>query len=131
MKCIFGLQINVKVFCKLIISIWVFVAGHAQSTQNKEVCISLQYFQKNVSDEVDLCLQINTKVFYIFIFSLWVCVAMHAHITQNNKFAISLQYRKKNVKDEIGFSIAYKHQRFLQIDIILGVCGQPCPIYSK
>ena len=36
------------------------------------------------------------------------------------------------MKDEVDFLPADKHQRFLQIDaIILGVCGQPSPNYSK
>ena len=41
---------------------------------------------------------------------------------------ISLQYFKENVKDEI---FADKHQRLLQNDIILGMCGQVCPNYPK
>ena len=36
MKFIFGMQINIKVFYKLILSFWVCVARHAQSTQNKK-----------------------------------------------------------------------------------------------
>ena len=35
MKLIFCLQINTKVFCKLIVPLWVYVARHVQSTQNK------------------------------------------------------------------------------------------------
>ena len=51
MKFIFGMQINIKVFHKFIVSFWVCVARHAQITQNK--LESLQYLQKNVCDEVD------------------------------------------------------------------------------
>ena len=36
MKCIFGMQINIEVFYKLILSFWVCVARHAQSTENKK-----------------------------------------------------------------------------------------------
>ena len=32
----FGMQINIKVFCKLILSFWVCVARLAQSSQNKK-----------------------------------------------------------------------------------------------
>ena len=36
------------------------------------------------------------------------------------------------MKYEVDFLPADKRQRFLQIDaIILGVCGQACPSYSK
>ena len=58
-KFIFGMQINIKVFFKLMVSFWemlsvlVSTANHAQSTQNKKFALSLQYFQKNVGDEVD------------------------------------------------------------------------------
>ena len=34
MKFIFGMQINIEVFCKVILSFWVSVTRHAQSTQN-------------------------------------------------------------------------------------------------
>ena len=33
MKCIFGMQINIKVFYKLILSFWDCVTRHAQGTQ--------------------------------------------------------------------------------------------------
>ena len=35
-KCIFGLQISMEVFYKLILSFWLCVTRHAQSTQNKK-----------------------------------------------------------------------------------------------
>ena len=39
---------------------------------------------------------------------------------------------KKKMKDEVDFLPADKYQRFLQVNtIILGVCSQTCPIYSK
>ena len=41
MKLIFCLQINMKVFYKLIVSLWVCIARHVHSTQNK-FTISLQ-----------------------------------------------------------------------------------------
>ena len=43
-----------------------------------------------------------------------------------------LQYFKESVKDEVDLLPADKRQRFFQIDIIiLGVCGQAYPNYSK
>ena len=93
--------------------------------------IKLQYFSKcNISSWYChfecLSLLLNAKVFCKLIVSFCVCVVRHAKITQDNKFAIYLQYLKQNVKELV------KHHRFLQIDtIILGVCGQTCPIYPK
>ena len=53
MKCVFGMQINIEVFFKLILSFWMCVAKHAQSTQNKKFAVSLQHLKENVNDEVD------------------------------------------------------------------------------
>ena len=58
MTCIFGMQINIEVFCKLILSFWVCIARHAQSTQNKKV-----------KNEVDFFLQINIKGFFKLLLS--------------------------------------------------------------
>ena len=49
MKFIFGIQINMEIFYKLILSFF----EHAQSTQNNKFAISLQYLKNDVSDEVD------------------------------------------------------------------------------
>ena len=48
-KFIFGMQIDIKVFYKLIQSFWVCVTRHSQGTQNKKFA----YLQKRVADEVD------------------------------------------------------------------------------
>ena len=69
MKFIFGIQINMGVFYKLILSFWVCVTKHAQSTQNNNFAISLQYLQ-DVSDQNDFLhvdkhkglLQIDTMI---------------------------------------------------------------------
>ena len=59
MKFIFGMQINIRVFYKLIVSFWemlsilMCVARHSQSTQNKKFALFLKYFQNNVEDKVD------------------------------------------------------------------------------
>ena len=47
-------QINTKFLNKLLLSLWVCVAMHVQSTLNKKVLIHLQYFKESVKDEVDL-----------------------------------------------------------------------------
>ena len=132
MKFIFSMRINIEVFYKLLVSFWVCVTSDAQSTQNKNLACLCNISRKKRGMKLNFCLLINTKVFYKLIVSLWVSVARHVQSTQNNNFAISLQYLKKIVKDEVDFQPEYKHQRFLQADIvILGMCGQECPNYSK
>ena len=55
------LQINTTIFYKLIVSLWVCMARHAQSIQNNSFIISLQYFKENVKDGVDFSLLIIVK----------------------------------------------------------------------
>ena len=70
MKFILGIQINMEAFYKLILSFWVCVTKHTQSTQNNKFVIFLQYLKKDVSDEVDFLhadkhkglLQIDTMI---------------------------------------------------------------------
>ena len=77
LKLIFCLQIKTKVFCKLIVSLWVWVARHAQSTQNNKFTISLQYPREDVKDEVDFLpadkrqrfLQIDTIILGVCVWS--------------------------------------------------------------
>ena len=45
----FCLQINTKVFYKMIVSLWVCITRQTQSTKNN----SLQYLMENMKDEVD------------------------------------------------------------------------------
>ena len=129
MKFIFGMQINIEVFCRLILlTFWVCVTRHAQSTQNKKFPYLCNISRKAWGMKLIICRQINAKVFYKVVVSLWFCIARHAQGTQNNKFTVSLQYLKENVKDGVDFLPADKCQRFLQFDtIILGVCDQACP----
>ena len=131
MKFIFDMHISIEVFYKLIVSFWVCVTRHAQSTQNKNFAYLWNISRKVWGMKLIFCLQIKTKVFYKLLVSRWVCVARHAQSTQNNTFTIPLQYLKENVKDEVLLP-ADKRHRFLQIiTIILGVCGQACPNYPK
>ena len=53
LKLIFGMQINIEVSQKLMLSIWVCIVRHAQSAQNNKFPISLQYLEGKVKDEVD------------------------------------------------------------------------------
>ena len=128
MKFVFGIQINIEVFYKLILSFCVCVTKHAQSTQNKKFAYLCNISRKPWGMKLIFYLQIYTNVFYKVIVSLLVSIARHVQSTQNNKFTISSQYLKEFVKAEVDFLPAYKRQRFLQIDTtILGVCGQASP----
>ena len=48
------MQINTKVFSKLLVSLWVCRSGHAQNTQNNKFAISLRYLKENVKDQVNI-----------------------------------------------------------------------------
>ena len=89
-KCIFGLQINMKVFYKLIPSCWVCATSHAQSARNKMPAYLCNISRKAWRVKLIFCLQISTKVFYKLIVPLWVCLARHAQSSQSHKFTISL-----------------------------------------
>ena len=101
MKFIFGIQIKMEVFYKLIFSFF----EHAQSTQNNKFAISLQNLKK---DEVDFLhankhkglLQIDTVIL--------MEIVRHSQNPQNSKFSMSLQYLKKKVRDEVDFLINFK-----------------------
>ena len=107
-KFIFGMQVNVKVFCKLILSLWMCVTSHAQSTQNKKFIYLCNISRKLWEMKLIFCLQMNINVFCKLLISLWMCVVRHAQGTQNSKFPISLQYLKENMKNELDFLPADK-----------------------
>ena len=60
MKFIFCMQINIEVFWKVILSFWVSVTMHAQSTQNKFVYLC-NISIKAWGVKLIFCLQINTS----------------------------------------------------------------------
>ena len=77
--------------------------------------ISLQYIEKELSNEVDFLhagkhgslLQIDTMIM------MWI--VKHSQSSPNSKFSMSLQHRKKEVRDEVDFLHADKHQSFLHL----------------
>ena len=112
-----GMQRNIKVFCKLIISLWACVARHAQSTKNKKFAYLYNISRKTQGIMLTLCLQINTKVFYKVIASLRMCVTTLTQSIQNNNFVTSLQYLKKiilcfllqtNIKDLFKLILSFQ-----------------------
>ena len=121
MKFIFGMQINIEVFYKLVQSFWVYIAKHTQSTQNKFAYLC-NILRTTFEMRLTFYLQINTNVFYSLIVSLWLCVASHSQSTENNKFATSLQYFKENVKLVFWLQIIIKGFFKLILWLILSAC---------
>ena len=80
MKLIFCLQINTKLFYKLIVSFWVCVARQSENTQNNKFACLWNLSRKVWGMKLIFCLQINTKVFYKLIVSLWVCIFRHTKV---------------------------------------------------
>ena len=115
MNFIFAMQINIVVFYKLILSFWVCVTGHAQSTQNKFVylAISLEKHWNEVdfspADKHESLLQIDTMILMRMI--------KHSQISKNNKFAMFLQYLKEEL-EQVGI-------------IIFDGSEKTCPKYPK
>ena len=68
MKFIFGMQRNIEVFYRVMVSFWLCGARHGQTTQNK-LLISLQYLKENVKDEVDFLACRKNKGFFKSILS--------------------------------------------------------------
>ena len=50
---IFGLKMNTNVFDKLIVSLWICVARHVQSTQNNKLTTYFQYLMENLKDKLE------------------------------------------------------------------------------
>ena len=93
-----------------ILSFWVSVTRHAQSTQNKfaYLCnISIKAWGMKLI----FCLQINTKVFYKMIVPLWVCIARQAQSTKNNH----LQYLWKTWRMKLIFYLLVNVECFFKL----------------
>ena len=130
MKFIFCMQIIIEAFYKLILSFWVSVTRHAQSTQNKfaYLCnISIKAWRMDFflpSDKHKSFLQDDS-------------IDLGVHSQASSKYPKQQVYNilatcKENMKDEVDFLPADKCRRFLKSDTIsLGVCGQTCPYYPK
>ena len=95
MKFIFGMQKNIKIFYRLILSFWVCLTRHAQSIQNKKFAYISNISRKTGRMKLIFCLQINIKDFFKLILSFEVSVDRHNRITWNNKFSICNILRKK------------------------------------
>ena len=119
MKSIFGMQININVFYKLIVSFWICVARHAQITQNKKLA-SLQYLQKNVGDEVIFCQQTDTNVLYKLVVLLCVCVAQS---TQNKQVCnIFCNFSRELWRMKWTFCLQISIKGFFKLILSFWVC---------
>ena len=120
MKLIFYQQISTKVYYKLIVSLWVYIARHAKSSENNKLATSVEYLKEKVKDVIGFWpLDKHQRFFQVDSIILEVFVSRHTQITQNNRLDISLQYREKEVSDEVAFLLAEKHESFLQIDAVI------------
>ena len=61
----FCMKINIKVFYKLTASFLLIIARYAQSTQNSNCVISLQYLKKQGGMKLVFCMQITIKAFLL------------------------------------------------------------------
>ena len=92
------------------------IARQAYVTQNNKFVTSLQYFKKEVNDEVDFLhagkhenvLEIDTIIL--------MKMVKHFQSPQSSKFPMPLLCVKKEVRDEVNFSHANKRQSVLHAD---------------
>ena len=128
MKFIFGMQINIEVFYKLILSFWVcnqvcpkdflsnkepffhtkvpFLASNERCPKFLEYAlftISLQYLKKEMSDEVYFLYADKHGSLLQIGTMILTGIVKHSESSQNSKFVMSLQYLKKEVRDEVSF----------------------------
>ena len=81
---------------------------HAQSTQNNKSTISLQYLNKDVSDEIDFLHADKHKGLLKIDTMILMEIVRDSQNSQNSKLLMSLQYLKKKVRDEVDFWINFK-----------------------
>ena len=73
MNFIFDMQTNMKVFYKLIVSFWLRITRHVQSTQNKFAYLC-SISRKGWGMNMIFCQQVNREIFYKLEASFWVCM---------------------------------------------------------
>ena len=110
MKLIFCLQINAKIFYKLIVSRWVCIARHAQSTQNTKFN-NIFVISKEVdflpTDKCKSFLQVDSITLGLH---SQACPKYPKHYVYNI-FVIS----KENLKEEHDFLPTGKHKGFFKL----------------
>ena len=109
---IFCMNLNIKVFYKLVVSFLLVMLRYAQDAQNGKSVIFLQYLKKEGKDKTDFFMQINIKLSYIFMPLTLVGVARPTQLTQDNRFAKPLRCYKNKVRDKVVF-FCNEHHSFL------------------
>ena len=131
MNFTFGIQINIKVFYKLILSFWLWITRHAQSTQNKFAYLC-SISRKAWALKLVFYLQINTNFFYKLIVSLWVCMAQARPKYPKQQICSLFGISQGKRKGWSWFFPADNCQTLLQSDTLIFVaCEQTCPNYQK
>ena len=100
-KLIFGMLINITVFLKLILSLLMGLANHAQSTQ-----ASLHYIcdisKQKLGTEFIFCRQVNIRVF------------IDVQSSQNNQFPLSLKCHARVSRFLVCTQTAQPYPKYLQ-----------------
>ena len=131
MNFIFDTQINIEVFCRLMLSFWLIIIRNAQRNPTKFAYLG-SISRKATAIQLVFYLQINKKSF-LQADSIILGVPTQA-FPKNTKEPVynifSISKRKR--KGWSLFLIAGNYRRFLQSDtIIFDVYCQTCPIYPK
>ena len=126
MKLIFCMQINIKVFCKFISTLWASkfptrlilsllmgMIKHSQITQSNKFARSLQYLKKEVRNEGHFWHADKLQSFQKLVLFFWKEVTRHVQNTQNRKLVVFLQYVNKNYRNSFQFYCDAKHPDIL------------------
>ena len=98
-----------KTFLKLIVSFWMCIVMHAQSTQKNKFTISLKYLKKNMTNEVDF-LPANKRQRLL---------QSDTIILKSYFSAITFLFLRKNWVIKLIFLHVNKHESLLHIDTII------------
>ena len=83
--------------------IFMYVASHAQITQNKKSDISLQYLKKEVNDKVNLLHANKHGILPQIDTMIMMGMVKHFQSSQNSMFVMSLQCLKKKLEMKLIF----------------------------
>ena len=130
MKLIFCMQINIKVYYKLISTLWTSMFPTrwyyhylwAWSSILKVLKVtSLQYLKKEIRDGVQFLHADKHQSFYKLALLFLMIVARHAQSTQNKKLVIFLQYLKKKVSQLLLGSVVIQRIQIFSVGPVMFV----------
>ena len=111
----FCLHINTKVLYKFIVSLWIYITKHAQSTRKQQVCYLCNSGRKKWVMKLILCIQIIVKVCYKLILWFWWGWSGITEVSKIASLHCLYDVSKKEVRDEANFLHADKHQSFYKL----------------